>query len=103
MRNSTKPAAEDWLPARIKYELDLKGWSLRRLSLANGYSEWAMKQTLRRHLPACEAIIAKVIGVSPDEIWPSRYVDGKPINPVRVHRRGPHGSKAKSNDAGDRL
>ena len=100
MSNSIKPVADDWLPARIKYELELKGWSLRKLSLANGYSDWAMTQTLRRHWPACEKIIAEVIGVKPDEIWPSRYVDGEPIHPVRTHRRGPHRSKPDAGETG---
>ena len=63
----------DWHPARVVYELRLRGQSLRKLSRENGYSANSGKNALRAPWPRMEALIAKAIGVKPAAIWPTRY------------------------------
>jgi Ner family transcriptional regulator len=49
-------------------------WTLRRLSIASGYSANAVGIALRhRPWPAVERIIADALGMQPWDIWPSRY------------------------------
>lgn len=70
---------DDWHRADIVCGLRKRGWSLRRLSKANGYSSAStLKTALDRPWPKGEKIIANAIGVSPCEIWPSRY-----LNPIK--------------------
>ena len=69
-----KPAMEDWHRADIIAELHKRGWSMRQLSFANGYSNGcALKTALDRPWPKGERMIAEALGLSPEEIWPSRY------------------------------
>jgi len=84
-----KPAPKDWHPAEVGAALRMKGYSLRQLSLLNGYSNpGSLAKALHRPWPLAEAIIAEVLGVAASEIWPSRYdADGKP-------NRGPRGPRA---------
>lgn len=73
-----KPALNDWHKADIKCALEKHGWSLRRLSIANGYTPTSASVPLRNPWPRMEKIIADAIGVTPETIWPSRYgPDGK--------------------------
>lgn len=74
-----KPAPTDWHPADIKAALERRGWSLRRLSTRHDYQPGSLRYALRLAWPRAEKIIAKAIGVTPQEIWPSRYrADGEP-------------------------
>lgn len=96
---ASQPKKLDWHPADVMAALrktrrsNGRGWTLRALSLANGYSENAVGFTLRGHpWPAVEAIIASTIGVPAPEIWPSRYnTDGTPkrrtAHPLSTRRR----------------
>lgn len=70
---TTAISSEDWHPADVKAALEKKGWSLRRLSFAHGYSANAAVLALRRPYPKMERIIAEAIGLLPSDIWPSRY------------------------------
>ena len=54
--------------------------SLIRLSRQNGYADGSLKLALSRPWPRAEKIIADLIGVAPQDIWPSRYEDGKPLS-----------------------
>ena len=65
--------AKDWHVADIKAALEKNGWSLRKLSEANGYAARTIGVALHRHWPRGEQIIAAAIGVKPEDIWPSRY------------------------------
>lgn len=96
---SKKPAEQvalqDWHTADIKAALEKSGWSLRQLSIAHGYAPDALKNVLRTTgWPRAEAIIARVIGVAPHVIWPSRYrMDGTPRsgrNERGIGRRKPY-------------
>ena len=70
-----KPAPPDWHPADVKAALEKRGWSLRRLCFANNYSASSLALALRLPWPRAEAIIAAALGLTPQEIWPSRYHD----------------------------
>jgi Ner family transcriptional regulator len=63
----------DWHPADIKAALEKNGMSLRELSRKNGLAPTTVRAALERAYPKAEMIIARAIGVTPDEIWPSRY------------------------------
>ena len=72
---SKKPATQDWHKDDIKAALRKKGYTLRGLSFANGYlCADTASQALIRSYPKVERIIAKALGVKPEEIWPSRYL-----------------------------
>lgn len=71
---STAPQSGDWHNADIVAELKKNGWTVASLSRHVGYTRGALYQALLRKWPKGEAIIAEAIGVSPEEIWPSRYV-----------------------------
>lgn len=74
-----KENPQDWHRADIKAALEKAGWSLRQLAIANGYAAGVMKHPLNQQYPKCERIIADVLGVTPQTIWPSRYnPDGSP-------------------------
>jgi len=68
----------DWHPADVKAALEKAGWSLRRLAAHHGYSNAMMAHALRRQYPKAERYIAQAIGIAPEDIWPSRYIDGQP-------------------------
>jgi Ner family transcriptional regulator len=69
-----KPVIQDWHPADIVAGLHKKGWSLQQLAKQNGYAgRSALSKALSDPYPKAEAIIAKELGVEPQEIWPSRY------------------------------
>lgn len=68
-------ARADWHPADIVACIRKAGTSLRRLSVENGLSPQTLGQTLRRKWPKGERIIASAMGIPPERIWPSRYID----------------------------
>ncbi|HFD0411818.1 helix-turn-helix domain-containing protein [Escherichia coli] len=68
-----KKTQGDWHRADIVAEIRKRGWSLRRLSLHVGKSPWYLNNALNRPWPKGEHIIAEFLGVSPEDIWPSRY------------------------------
>lgn len=63
----------DWHQAYISAALKVKGTNLSALAAENGYSRNGLRNALYRPYPKAEKIIAKAIGVEPEEIWPSRY------------------------------
>lgn len=65
---------KDWHPGQIVGEVRARGLTLRKLSLCAGLAQDTVKNALYRHCPKYERIIAEAIGLSPEEIWPSRYV-----------------------------
>ena len=64
----------DWHPSEITCALRMKGTNLRKLSIASGYKPGTLGNALRFMYPKAERIIADVIGVPPEAIWPSRYI-----------------------------
>ncbi len=74
-----KPAPTDWTTAYIVYRLRLRGLSLRKLSREHGYCPSSASNALYFPWPKMERLIAHALGVTPQEIWPSRYnEDGTP-------------------------
>ncbi|ELT1238509.1 helix-turn-helix domain-containing protein [Salmonella enterica] len=63
----------DWPPEIIKARLHMAGFSFRSLSVKAGYSKDSLKSVLRTPCRPYQKIIADALGVSPEEIWPSRY------------------------------
>ena len=68
-----KEAPKDWHKAYISAALKEKGTNLSALAEANNYSRNGLRNALYRPYPKAEKIIAKAIGVTPKDIWPSRY------------------------------
>ena len=75
--NSTKKTSRgDWHPADIKAALDKAGWTLLALAAHHGIkASSTLSHTFERSYPLNEKRIADAIGVTPQEIWPSRYYD----------------------------
>lgn len=74
-----KPAVNDWHKADIICGLWKLGTSIQKLSRENNYKGNGLEQALRRNWPKGERIIADALGVTPQQIWPSRYhTDGTP-------------------------
>jgi Ner family transcriptional regulator len=74
----TSPAG-DWPRLDVTYALKRKGWTMQGLADAHGYSRSAVSNAINRPWPAVEELIAGVLDLQPQEIWPSRYnPDGTP-------------------------
>jgi Ner family transcriptional regulator len=74
--NRSTPGSEgstDWHPADVLAALKKRGHSLAGISVANGYHPTAAGKALRQPWPALERLIATAIGLTPQDIWPSRY------------------------------
>jgi Ner family transcriptional regulator len=84
-----KAAPQDWHPEDIKAAIRKRGTTLEALSLAHGYSRSAVRMALLRPSPAVQAIVARFLGVAPQELWPSRYeADGSPRRSNRAKGSG---------------
>lgn len=80
------PIPADWHWKDVLTALHKAGWSLRQLAIANGYDDGApLGEAARRPFPKAERIIARAIGIEPQELWPTRYDDSGQPN----RRRGP--------------
>ncbi|MBF0583083.1 MAG: helix-turn-helix domain-containing protein [Magnetococcales bacterium] len=77
------PVSEGWDHIDIKAALERRGWSLSRLSAANGYSRFAAVKALRESWPQVEWIIAEALDLKPWDIWPERYPLGPTDRPAR--------------------
>ncbi len=85
-----KPAPKDWHPADVICALKKSGWSLRRLSLKNGYAPTSLRAALSKPWPRAERIIVEAIGthLRPEQIWPTRYdARGRPSRPMGRPRK----------------
>jgi Ner family transcriptional regulator len=76
---SKKPVSQDWHKADIKAAVEKAGTTLRGLARQHGVSAVYFAEALHRPLPRAQAILADLIGVAPQTLWPSRYeTDGTP-------------------------
>ncbi|SQI42120.1 DNA-binding transcriptional regulator Nlp [Leminorella richardii] len=69
-----KQTAIDWHSADVIAALKKRGTSLAKLSREAGLASSTLANALVRPWPKGEWLIAAVIGLHPEEIWPSRYV-----------------------------
>ncbi|NMP25562.1 transcriptional regulator [Rahnella sp. SAP-1] len=65
--------SKDWDRQDIMAAIRKKKKSLSALSRESGLAAGTLSNALERHWPKGEAIIANVLGVEPEEVWPSRY------------------------------
>lgn len=63
----------DWHKADIRAALEKAGTNYTKLAEEHGIASATLRNALRFPYPRCERIIAERIGVTPQEIWPSRY------------------------------
>ncbi len=75
MRINTPPQKTDKKRrAWIKYQLEMKGYSLASLGLKHGLSRSCVRQAFVKPYPKMERLIAHTLGLRPEEIWPERYI-----------------------------
>ncbi len=70
-----EPKSQDWHRADIKSALEKRGITLRDLSRQAGLSPDSLRNVFTRSWPRAERIIADALGITPQEIWQSRYGD----------------------------
>lgn len=84
------PLSEDWHPADIKAALEKKSVSFAAIARREGLKRRSPADVLRRGWRRMEAIVAEILGVSPEDIWPSRYAkDFRPAGNIRNVAEGP--------------
>ncbi|APY33502.1 transcriptional regulator [Salmonella enterica subsp. enterica serovar Apapa] len=64
---------QDWHPADIIAGLRKRGTSLAAVSRQAGLASSTLANALIRHWPKGERLIAEALGITPEQIWPSRY------------------------------
>ncbi|PKE32915.1 DNA-binding protein [Rahnella sp. AA] len=64
---------QDWHSADIIAAIKKKGTTMAAVSRLAGLSSSTLANALTRKWPKGERLIAEVIGVRPEVIWPSRY------------------------------
>ncbi|MGS7193207.1 helix-turn-helix domain-containing protein [Enterobacter cloacae subsp. dissolvens] len=79
---------KDWHSADIIAGLRKNGTTLSALSRRSGLSSSTLSNALVRPWTKGEALIAQALNVSPEEIWPSRYID-KNGNPITRRSNAP--------------
>lgn len=78
---------KDWHRQEILVEIRKKKGSLSALSRESGLSPGTLSNALTRPWPKGEMIIAQAIGISPQEIWPSRFIDYSGCTIIRRIRK----------------
>lgn len=76
-----------WHPADIIAAVRKKGTSLQRLSKERGFAVTTMNKAVRQCFPACHALIAEVVGVPRQIIWPQFYDRNGARLSIRERRR----------------
>lgn len=76
MSKSETHSNQDWHREDIKAAIRKQGVTVSDLARANGYTNPStFANVFRMPYPKVERIVAKFLGVTPEEIWPSRYKD----------------------------
>ncbi len=65
--------SQDWHPEDIKAAIRKRGMTTSQLFRSNGLAESTLRNVFRHHWPKGEKIIAEFLGLTPRDIWPSRY------------------------------
>jgi len=74
---------QDWPWYRVKAAVEAKNKTLSAVAIENGLSPSAVHRIKRIPIPLVQKILAKLIGFSPQAVWPTRY-DHRG-NPVRSY------------------
>lgn len=77
-KKRSKGTLQDWHRADIVAALRKRGISLAQLSRDQGLASRTLNNAFERHYPKAEGIIAKALDMTPEQIWPSRYIDKSP-------------------------
>jgi Ner family transcriptional regulator len=84
------PQTGDWRREFIKYRLQTAGWHLTDIGPALGIGYQAATDALRQKVHRSRRVerkIAEILGVTPEEIWPSRYAPRPSGAERRTHTR----------------
>ncbi|MFV0449659.1 MAG: transcriptional regulator [Vibrio sp.] len=65
----------DWKDEFILAALKSNGWDYSTLGEANELAKTTLRNAVRAPWPKGEGIIASALGLKPEDIWPSRYLD----------------------------
>lgn len=85
-RSQTKLSALH--PEQIKALVRMTGVSLEQVSIAHGYSKGFLSAALKRPLYRAEQIIARLVSIKPQHLWPDRYdPSGKPLHRGRNNKK----------------
>lgn len=69
---------EQWL--WMRNQIELRGLSLARIATTHGYHKSAVGLVRFYRYPAVEKIIADILSLTPQDLFPNRYTaDGNPI------------------------
>lgn len=68
-----KPPRKDWSKEFLKYRIRSAYGSMVALAARSGVDPSVIKRALYVPYPKAERVIAEALGVSPADIWPSRY------------------------------
>ncbi len=79
-KSKTHSPNEDWTQIEVLAAVKMRGSSLRKLALENGYANAGQLYQMfyRNNAPKAQKIIADFLGLPPQEIWPSRYQSSIP-------------------------
>lgn len=55
--------------------LHKKGLKVKEMSIEAGWAPTTLSNALNRPWPKGEKVIAKALGMKPEDIWPSRYMN----------------------------
>lgn len=77
-KKSPKGSLEDWHRADIVAALHKRGVSLSQLSREQGLAPRTLNNAFSQHYPKAERLIAGVLGMTPEQLWPSRYFNKAP-------------------------
>jgi Ner family transcriptional regulator len=80
-------AAKDWTKEYIKYRICEMFGSMTAMAHCYGLHQSVIPRAIRVPYPKVERIIAKGLGVTPEEIWPSRYNRNELVSNPRLWRR----------------
>lgn len=80
--------------AKIKYQLEIRGLSLKKISEDAGYSSGVAKKALNDSItfPTAEKLIADALDTTPEALWPNRFDE----NGKRKRKRKKQGRKASA-------
>lgn len=76
MKTNDIPKKPEERRAWIKYKLDLLGCGFAAIARDLGVTRAAVNSVLRKRYPKMERIVAKKLGVRPEDLWPERYSPG---------------------------